>query len=213
MDGLEDQLARCLDQLRAGKESARERVLEICDTRLRELSSRLLGKFSRVKRWDNTDDVAQGAAFRLYRALGETVPDSPRGLMGLMATVIQRELLDLAKKHAGPMSYAANHGTNVHDRTDGHAFIVDDAVDEPEQDEEIPLERWEAFHAAIESLPAELREVFHLVWYLGLEQKAVAETLGISPRTAARRWREAREEVAKTLGDPEHGDQKQPPGD
>ena len=72
-----------------------------------------MGKFARVRRWDNTDDVSQNAALRLYRALGDTVPDSPRGLMCLMATVIQRELLDLARKHAGAMSYAANHGTNI----------------------------------------------------------------------------------------------------
>jgi len=66
-----------------------------CRERLRILSHRLLGTFARVRRWDNTDDVARNVAMRLHRALGQTVPESPRGLMGLMATRIQRELIDL----------------------------------------------------------------------------------------------------------------------
>ena len=201
MAGLEVQLARCLDDLRAGDDAAREKILEICDGRLRELAHRLLGKFARVRRWDNTDDVAQNAALRLYRALSQTVPDTPRGLMGLMASQIHRELLDLARKHAGPMSYAANHGTNVHDGP-AVGFYVDEAPDPGDYDdnEEIPLERWEAFHGAIESLPAELREVFQLVWYLALDRTTAAATLGVSPRTLDRRWQEARAAVRQTLG-------------
>jgi RNA polymerase sigma factor (sigma-70 family) len=193
-------LACLLAQLAAGDDSARAKLLEICDGRLRELAHRLLGKFAKVRRWDNTDDVAQGAAMRLYRALGETVPDSPRGFMGLMATVIQRELLDLARKHAGPMSYAANHGTNVMDGTEGGMLIVEEAADARELDEELPLDRWEAFHAAVESLPEEHREVFKLVWYLGLDQQAAAEALETSVSTAGRRWREAREMIQARLG-------------
>lgn len=193
-------LACLLSQLAAGDDSARAKLLEICDGRLRELAHRLLGKFAKVRRWDNTDDVAQGAAMRLYRALGETVPDSPRGFMGLMATVIQRELLDLARKHAGPLSYAANHGTNVLDGTDGGVLIVEEAADARELDEELPLDRWEAFHAAVESLPEEHREVFKLVWYLGLDQQATAEALETSVSTVGRRWREAREMIQARLG-------------
>ena len=104
---LDAAISTCQAKLAAGDDSARVRILEICNGRLRDLSSRLLGKFAKVRRWDDTDDVAQNAAIRLYRALGDTVPDSTRGLMGLMATQIQRELLDLARKHSGPMSYAA----------------------------------------------------------------------------------------------------------
>jgi RNA polymerase sigma factor (sigma-70 family) len=201
MHGLEAQLARCLEELRAGDDSAREKILEICDGRLRELAHRLLGKFARVRRWDNTDDVAQNAALRLYRALSQVVPDSPRGLMGLMANQIQWELLDLARKHAGPMSYAANHGTNVHDGSEGPVQYIDRAPDPGDDDdnEEIPLERWEAFHGAVESLPAELKEVFQLVWYLAVDRKTAAETLGLSARTLDRRWQEARAAVRQAM--------------
>jgi RNA polymerase sigma factor (sigma-70 family) len=194
-------LARCLERLAEGDDSARDEILEVCNERLRELSSRLLGKFARVRRWDNTDDVAQNAAFRLYRALGETVPDSPRGLMGLMSIQIQRELLDLARKHAGPMSYAANHGTNVREGTSGDVFVVDEAEDAgaSDRDEAIPLARWESFHRAVENLPEEHREVFRLVWYLGADRETAAKALNSSVRTVGRRWLEAREMVAQEL--------------
>ena len=139
---------------------------------------------------------------RLYRALAETVPDSPRGLMGLVATQIRRELIDLARKHSGPMSYAANHGTNVMDGRDGPVHVVDHAADMGD-DEEVPLERWERFHAVVEKLPEDQREVFSLIWYLGLEQQAVADALGTSLRTVSRRWQEARHAVRAGLDEVE----------
>lgn len=119
-----------------------------------------------------------------------------------MAIQIQRELIDLARKHSGPMSYAANHETNVRDGTNGGVFLVDEARDtaNDDHDEEIPLDRWESFHAAVENLPDEHRELFKLVWYLGLDQPTVAATLGMSLRTLGRRWQEAREMVAKAVG-------------
>ena len=121
--------------------------------------------------------------------------------MGLLATQIQRELIDLARKHSGPMSYAANHGTNVRDGSQGDIFLVDEAADGPqgENDEEIPLDRWEAFHAAVEALPDEHREVFKLVWYLGADRETAAKTLRSSVRTVGRRWQEAREMVARAV--------------
>ena len=192
-------LEDCLAKLAAGDDSARVQILEVCQTRLHELAHRLLGrKFSKVRRWDDTDDVAQNAALRLYRALAETVPDSTRGLMGLMATQIHRELIDLARKHSGPMSYAANHGTNVMEGLDGPVYVVDHAADTGD-DEEVPIERWEQFHAAVEQLPAEQREVFSLIWYLGLDQQAAADALGISVRTLARRWHAGRSSVRAEL--------------
>lgn len=190
---------RLLADLQAGDDTARDKILEACDERLRQLAHRLLGNFARVRRWDNTDDVAQGAAMRLYRALGETIPNSPRGLLGLMATVIQRELLDLARKHAGNMSYASNHHTNVQDWPQGTVYFVDEAVAETGDDEDIPLDRWEAFHAVVEELPEEAKELFRLVWYLGLDRREVAEAMGMSIRTVARRWDEARELVRRAL--------------
>jgi RNA polymerase sigma factor (sigma-70 family) len=202
-DSFSAKLEACLSQLRVGDELARGKILELCDIRLHELSHRLLGKFAKVRRWNDTDDVAQNAALRLYRALADTVPESARGLMGLMATQIQRELLDLARKHSGPLSYAANHGTNVRRDSRGDVLLVAEAQDACESDDEIPLERWEQFHAAVDALPEEQREVFKLIWYLGLDHQTAADATGLSVRTLARRWQEAREAVRRALEDSE----------
>jgi RNA polymerase sigma factor (sigma-70 family) len=199
-DNLDAVIDRCLQKLGRGDDAAREMLLEICDRRLRQLSSRFLGKFATVRRWDNTDDVAQGAAMRLHRALRDTVPDSPGGFMALMATQIQRELIDLARKHAGDMSYAANHGTNIVNGTSGAMqFAVDAVEDENAADDAVPLERWEMFHEAVESLPEEHREVFRMAWYLGADKPSVAKALGMSLRTVERRWQEARGMVSEAL--------------
>ena len=196
-DTITDRLACCLERLAAGEKSARDEILEICDQRMRVLSHRLLGKFAKVRRWDNTDDVAQNAAIRLHRALADTVPDSPRGLMGLMATQIQRELIDLARKHSGPHSWASNHDTNA-GMKDG-ACRVEEASDGEQRDEAVPIERWEEFHAAIERLPGDLREVFRMVWYLGFDREAAAKAMGCSVRTLGRMWQEAREQVGRAM--------------
>jgi RNA polymerase sigma factor (sigma-70 family) len=194
-----DRLAACLERLAAGDQSARDEIMELCQERLRVLSRRLLGKFARVRRWDNTDDVAQNAAMRLHRALGETVPDSPRGLMGLMAVQIQRELIDLARKHSGPHSWASNHDTNAGLNGSEWECRVDGAAEPDESREEIPIERWEEFHATIEGLPGDLREVFRMVWYLGLDRESAAKAMGCSARTLGRMWAEARDLVGATL--------------
>jgi RNA polymerase sigma factor (sigma-70 family) len=194
-----DRLAASLERLAAGDKSARDEILELCQERLRVLSRRLLGKFARVRRWDNTDDIAQNAAMRLHRALGDTVPDSPRGLMGLMAVQIQRELIDLARKHSGPHSWASNHDTNAGMNGSEWECRVDEAAEPDESLEEIPIERWEEFHAAIEGLPGDLREVFRMVWYLGLDRESAAKAMGCSVRTLGRMWAEARDLVGRAM--------------
>ena len=197
---IEAVLEECLAQLAAGNEHARVRIIEVCQKQLHDRAHRLLRrKYAKVGRWNDTGDVAQNAGMRLYRALGDVVPDSPRGLMALMATHIHRELIDLVRKHSGPMSYAANHGTNVVDTPDGPVHAVDRAADNEADDDELPIQRWEEFHAVVERLPDEQRELFSLIWYLGLNHEAVAKTLGCGTRTVSRRWREIQDAIGLAL--------------
>ena len=195
-DSITPGLAACLDQIAAGDLTARDRIIELCGGRLRALAHRMLSRFPNVRRWDDTDDVFQNAAMRLHRTLGQMRLDSPRSVMALAATQLHRELIDLARRHAGPASYAANHGTNV-------APCVESA-DAPRHIDRAAasgasLDRWTLFHEAIAALPDEQREVFHLVWYLGADQKSAATLLGCSERTVKSRWRAAREAVKAAL--------------
>ena len=196
----DSELASCLSRLAAGDLSARDRIIELCAGRLRNLAHRMLRRFPNVRRWDDTDDVFQNAALRLHRALGQLDSAAPRSVMALAATQLHRELIDLARKHAGPASYAANHGTNVirrgPDRDDAPLRHVDRAADAA-----LPLDRWEEFHAAVERLPDDSREVFQLAWYLGADQKTIASLVGCSERTVKTRWREAREAIRAALDD------------
>lgn len=188
----------CLARLAAGDLTARDRIIELCAARLRVLASRLLDRFPKVRRWDDTDDVFQNAAMRLHRSLGHLPIESPRELMALAATQLHRELLDLARHHAGPSSYAANHGTNIVPRGNAPGQSLVHHVDRiPAADDH--LDRWSAFHEAIARLPGEQRELFHLVWHLGADQKTVARLLDCSERTVKTRWREVREAVKAAL--------------
>lgn len=185
----------CLGRLAAGDLAARDTIIELCSRRLRLLASRMLERFPNVRRWEDTDDVFQNAAMRLHRALGQMTAETPRSVMALAATQIHRELIDLARRHAGPGSFAANHATGV---------VPDDEASEEESVESIvdpgePLDRWTLFHEAIGNLPGEQREVFQLVWYLGAEQHTIARLLDCSERTVKSRWREAREAVRVAL--------------
>ncbi len=200
MDVPEDdskELAKCLERLAAGDLKARDSVIELVSDRLRDLAHRMLGRYPGVRRWEDTDDVFQNAAMRLHRALGDMQLESPRSIMALAATQLHRELIDLARRHAGPSSYAANHGTNVMPLAavdDGPNQYIDHS---PSNDTN--LDRWTLFHEAIGNLPDEEREVFHLVWYLGADQKTIATLLNCSERTVKYRWRSAREAVRAEL--------------
>lgn len=190
-------MSECLQRLGRGDLSARDRIIELCSDRLRALAHRMLGRFPGVRRWEDTDDVFQNAAMRLHRALGDTNLDAPRSIMALAATQLQRELVDLARRYSGPFSHAANHGTNVMPRTAGEDG-PDHHVDHRPADD-TNLDRWTLFHEAIARLPDDEREVFHLVWYLGADQKTIAALLNCSERTVKYRWKSAREAVRAAL--------------
>jgi RNA polymerase sigma-70 factor (ECF subfamily) len=189
----------CLARLAAGDLSARDRIIDLCSDRIRHLAHRMLARFPNVRRWDDTDDVFQAAAMRLHRSLGKIEIGSPRDLLALAATEIRRELLDLARKHAGPESYAANHATNVHPAGPGQTTAAAGHIDQLEA-RDTDLDRWTIFQDAVERLPDDAREVFHLVWFLGADQKTIARLLDCSERTVKTRWREAREAVKAALG-------------
>ncbi|MGI9177431.1 MAG: RNA polymerase sigma factor [Pirellulales bacterium] len=195
-DTIGPQLSACLNRLSAGDLAARDTIIELCSDRLRTLASRMLSRFPNVRRWDDTDDVFQNAAMRLHRALGQMKLDSPRSIMALAATQLHRELIDLARRYSGPSSFAANHATNVAPPTDdGRSPQPSDGTQTPAD----ALDRWSLFHDAIAGLPDQQREIFHLVWYLGADQKTIARLLDCSERTVKSRWREAREAVRTTL--------------
>jgi RNA polymerase sigma-70 factor (ECF subfamily) len=188
-----------LDRLKAGDESARKELLNCACERLTRLTRKMLKSYPRLKRWEETDDVMQNAAVRLYRALGEVRPATPADFFRLAALNIRRELLDLAKHYYGPRGQGTKHASAARQpNADGETPADSepaDADDEPNR-----LAAWTEFHQQIDRLPEEERETFDLLWYQGLSQAEAADVLKISERTVKRRWQSARLKLHEALG-------------
>jgi len=185
-----------LQQLAGGEADARGELIDLTTERMRQLAHRMLGRFPVVRRWNDTDDIVQAAALRLWRALEVTVPETPRGLAGLMTTQIRRELLDLARKYSRPGSFASNHDSGGDIDAGTTRRYPEDPGFLAEQ-----LGRWTRLHEAAAALPDESRELFHLAWYAGLRQDEIAAVLGVSLRTVKRRWEATKDLLRQVFPD------------
>lgn len=184
------------------RERARGDLVALVEGHMRTMAHRMLRGFAGVRRWDETDDIVQGAALRLHRALADVVPCSPAGFMGLVAVQVRRELLDLARRYSGPESFANHHDTNVA-TFDGESTQRTDLAAAPVAGTD--LERWTMFHELAAALPDDDREVFQLVWYVGASQTEIATLLGCSERTVRRRWDSAKHRLKTAFDGPHAG--------
>lgn len=200
-DDVEPRIGALLERLADGTADAhaiRSELFDIAYARMQTLASRMIRGFPTVRRWDDTADVVQAAALRLHRALADVDLRDPRHLLRLAALQIRRELLDLARRHSSPESFAAHHETNAIVTADGVVMQVDRAADRV--DETIDrLESWTRLHDAVASLPDEERELFDLVWFMGATQHDIATLSGSSPRTVRRRWDEIKRRLVTAL--------------
>jgi RNA polymerase sigma-70 factor (ECF subfamily) len=144
----------------------------------------MLRRFPAVSRWEESGDLLQNAVLRLLGALGDIEPTSVRDFFGLAAEQMRRELLDLARRCRSRRVCGPSHAAGP----DGSASRL--SAPEPAAPAEDPddLDKWCAFHEAVERLPVEQREVMGLIYYHGWTQAEVAEHLGISKRTVQRHW-------------------------
>ena len=184
-------LQRCLDRLQQGDESARRELLEsVCD-RLNRLAHVMLRDYHRLRRWEETGDVAQNALIRLALALETVRPPTVRDFYRLATLEIRRELIDLVRHHFGPQGDGARHqsGASVNEHEAGNVSL------DPGR-----LAVWSEFHRQVEALPEEEREVFDLVWYQELGHTEAARVLDVHPRTVKRRWLSACLKLHEVLG-------------
>ena len=183
-----------------GDKSALDPLLLKSQERLRRMASAMLRKRPDVRRWQETDDVFQNAMVRLVRALNEVKPDSAAGFHGLVATQIRRELIDMARKYYG------QEGMGRHHRTAPQAAVgevpqqlVDHAKDGGTDPAQQAIDPMAKFHAQVEELSDDLKQVVNLLYYENLTQEKAAEITNQSVRTVRRRWREARLELGASL--------------
>ena len=200
MSELTGQTADWLELMRASDDTARQRLIEHSCERLRGLARKMLRRFPKVRRWEETDDVFVEAVTRLYRALETVQPESPRHFYNLAATQIRRVLIDLSRRYYGSEGLGSHHDTAARNG-DGDAtpkFEQNDTSNEPSN-----LLEWTDFHEQVEKLPEEEREVFNLLWYEEMSQDEAAGVLGVTARTIRRRWQDARYRLQKArFGEP-----------
>lgn len=176
----------CLARLAAGDGAAANELVGLACARMRTIAHRMLGRYPAVRRYDDTDDVVQNSLLRLHHALTSVAPESPERFLGLAALQIRRELLDLARRYAGPESSAFHHDTDsirvagvIRSRVAEAPACLDPASE---------IDRWTRLHETVAALPDDERRLFELAWYLGCGQEETARILGCSLRTVKRRW-------------------------
>ena len=186
-----------LRRLGAGCDRARSDLIAHSCDRLRRVARRMLGEdFSRLRRWEQTDDVLQNSLLRLNRALAACAPESSAHFWNLAARLIRRELTDLARHHFGPEGHAAKHHT---DRSKGYGPSEQVARPSSNGGEPSSPVEWAVFLAMAEKLPVKEREVFDLLWVQEMTQEKIATVLNVSLRTVKRRWLSARLRLAQAL--------------
>lgn len=189
-------LQRHLDRLQEGDLSARDQLINHSYLNLQRLVGRMLGQFPGVRRWEDSDDVSNNAAMRLWKALEEVKPSTARDFYRLAALQIRRELLDLARRYSGPQGLGANHESVAAGPGQSTAPGVDAADLSRAPDK---LAQWTEFHRQVDRLPDDEREAFDLLFYQDLPQAEAAALLGVSEATLRRRWLAARLRLQETL--------------
>jgi RNA polymerase sigma factor (sigma-70 family) len=177
-----------VDRLRAGDRGAGDDLLRAVSAQLERLAHRMLRDFPAVRAGAETADVVQGALVRLLNALRNLRPASTRDFANLAAVQVRRELYDLARH------FAARAGNRLH--PDPGSAEFGPALNESAGE----LELWARFHAAVDGLPAEEREVLSLTFYHGLTRSQAALLLGVSERTVYRWWAAACLHLNERLG-------------
>jgi RNA polymerase sigma factor (sigma-70 family) len=182
-----------LDRLRAGDNSARDRLIELAQGRFVALARAMLRRYPQVRRWEQTDDLLQAALLRLHRSLAEVRPEGVKHFDSLAAVQIRRELIDLARHYQGPEGLGANHHTDGAS-PDSRLGQIAERLGKPET-----LEDWSAFHEAVDRLPEEERQIMDLLWYRGMTHAQAAEALDVATKTVQRRWVSARLMIRNAL--------------
>ncbi len=194
MDDIQDSLhfQQLCARIAAGDAGARDELMHKMQQRLEFLARKMLKGFPKVRRWEETCDIVQSASIRLLRALEEVQPVTQRALYGLAAEQIRRVLLDLARHYQGPQGMGFNHASVAVTQDKFGANSTPRELDPPAPETaHTDLDRWTAFHRAIERLPAEEREVVSLTYYHGWTQLQIAEIIQVSERTVRRYWQSA----------------------
>lgn len=144
-----------------------------------DIARKMLRRNLDLKKWEDTDEVFQIAVIRLHTSIAAVKPDSIPRFLGLATTQVRRTLIDLARRHFGPLG----DGRNASSDPEAVTNVAAPRSSEPES-----LAQWAEFHESIDRLSDSEKQIFQLAWYGALTQKEIARLLEISVATVQRRW-------------------------
>src|SRR5687767_4028879 len=195
-------ITRLVQELQQGRLAARDELITVACVRLEAMVSRQLARFPKVKRYEQTGDVLHMALIRLRRALEQVKPVNSREFFGLASKKIREQLIDLHRSYCGPEGAETHRRTNAPPvrRPDETADAIPPAESAvAKYGDPVREAQWAEFHAFVDSLPEDERELVDLLWYQGLSRAEAAELLGVSEKTISRRWREIRLKIGGWL--------------
>jgi RNA polymerase sigma-70 factor (ECF subfamily) len=196
----------CLERLQRNDPTARDELIALSCERMRVLARKMLNDYSRLRRFEQTDDVLQNAALRLLRSLADVPPTTAADFFGLAALKIRQELLDLIRHYFGRITRGVD-ARRIPDKSPAHAISGHASDDSRVANIEVGdsttgrerAEQWRELLEAVENLPEKERRIVDLLIFTGLSQADAAALLGVDVSTVKRCWRSARERLAKVL--------------
>lgn len=181
----------------AGDEAALGDLLTHYQSRLRVLARAELARYPRVAELCETDDVRQGVATRLIRAVRDVKPDTPARFWGLVYKHLRLELIDLKRKGYGPHGDGGRVYANRPADPEKHDAVLagkpDPATGLLTQLAEDELQE------RVQQLPEPEREVVKLHAYCGLTHSEVADVLGLTREQARKLWYDALGTLGRSL--------------
>lgn len=193
METTDARVHRALARIQAGDSAAKNDLLAYASDQLERMARKMMrgsDSYEVVRRWEQTDDVLQGAYLRLSRTIDAIEIATPRDFFKLAATNIRWELKTLRDKHNAKKADARWYQSDVKHGSEGQTLVPAGIVDGAEAPPDV-FAAFSRFLDEIENIPAEDREMIDLVIVDGLTQQEAADTLGMSLSTFRRRYREA----------------------
>ena len=184
----------CLNRIAAGDEHARADLYRLTRDRLLVMTRALMVRFSRLRRWVESEDVLQNTLLRLDKTFEQISFDSTRAFLATAGKHIQYELLDLVRHYFGA------HGLGANYRTPPDPAVRPEEVEGTDRDDPSLLVEWAELHELIAKLPDDEQEIVLLRIYHGLTVSEAARALEVSEKTVKRRYAEAKVWLARKLG-------------
>ncbi|QDT38731.1 sigma-70 family RNA polymerase sigma factor [Stratiformator vulcanicus] len=207
MEAESQEIESLLAESRRGEPGADDKLFRLCERRLMAIVRRVKLSYDRLDRWEQTEDVFQEVAIKLFEEVRSRDYVDARHFYRSAALIVRRTMIDMARHHFGPEGAARQHQTQAAGRGgDSESRLPYEGGSETHRPD--TLAEWSDFHQLVEGLDDDSREMFDLLYYHGLTQEEAATVLDASARTVRRRWRAAKLELAGRLAPEQPGKPK-----